>query len=257
MKEDATRGMFQKEAENISRMEKSAKAIEKMPSEIVQELFKHTTRQIIVSKGWCLGMLKAWHDVMPKAIQDNLKVNNIPLNIFIKMQIDKMVYDELLKRRPSTEIVSGFGFKEMNGYMENYKNFRQTICGCGYECLFMEERFRKGFCGNTSYAVEGFARGYSELISTLAQGDEHYTHKSDPKEEDIWKNWQYFLKHDCLDYCIEGTYIPMYSDGTPFYRNQYKTGFWTEERNTGLYESLRKKVTTDDLVKLREICNNI
>lgn len=251
--------LLQKEAKNITRMKATAEALEKMPNETAKELLKHTERQIVVAKSRYLGMLKAWYDVMPEDIQETLKVHHIPLNMLIKMKIDQMVYDELLKCRPVPELVSGFGFYERDSYMGNYRRFREMICGCGYNCSFIEERFREGFCGNTSYAVEGFARGYSELISLLAQGDEHYTHKSDPKEEDIWKNWKYFLKNDCVDYSIEGTYIPMYNGGAPvsFKFQRCRSGFCTEERNTGLYESLRKKVTTDDLVKLQEICDNI
>lgn len=223
-------------------------------------LLKEISQNISILEGKRLGMLKAWHDIMPVSFQSELKVRGLPLNMAIKMKIDQLVLFEISKlRKTSNAIFIGFGFKKRKTYLETYNRFRQMICGCGYNCKFIEKRFRDGFIGSSSYVVEGFATGYSEMFQIFASGDKHYTHHTDPIEEDIWKNWEYFLSRECFEYSLEGLYIPMYNGGAPkaFYEGQFKTGFHTELRNKGIYESLRTKVTDTDFKELLNICKSL
>jgi len=185
--------------------------------------------------GYVFGSLKANLDCLPDEIASRQKMNGIPLDLMIKMKVDEYVLDvrETIKVNEMTVA---------EDYMAKYRRLSECICGFGYNMSFIEDRFESFFPKGMHMFVLGFAVGYSETFHEIAANANIPTEYTDPKSQDIWKNWQYFLKRDVHEYRIDGRYLFMYHGGfncsgdecIPFGNN-------TRNVNENVYELLKAR----------------
>lgn len=211
----------------------------------VQALLKNEHEQNLFNKGHLLGYLKAWIDTLPEELAAKQLISGIPVNMLIKLKVDEEVLNILEKHYPR-----GF-WKTVTSeteYRSKYRRLCEMICGYGYNMYFIEERFKEMFpCGMDRF-VEGFARGYSESLEIIAAGYQYTSvERTDPKTQDIWKNWQFFLKHDCDTYTIDGEYFFMYHGG---YNCSNEPAPYGSEKacrqvNKGLYAALKNRNPDD------------
>ena len=79
-------------------------------------------------------------------------------------------------------------------------------------------------------------------IREIAAASGVETITTNPKTQDIWRNWEFFLKHDCHEYRLDGSYLYMYhggancsSDPNVPYGNNVKLV------NKGVYQKLKAR----------------
>ena len=196
------------------------------------------TEQVELSEeqlGYIFGMIKANLDTLPPVLAEEQKLNGIPLEMLVKLKVDEHVLEVRKHER----------FVEMTyetKYWNRYRRLCEMICGYGYNCSFITERFEQYFPKLVHCFVRGFANGYSSALHTIAAEEGIQTIRTDPVTQDIWKNWPFFEKSDCREYSLEGEYLYMYHGGwncsgdpnTPYGNN-------VKVVNTGLYEKLRAR----------------
>lgn len=207
----------------------------------VQAFLKNEHEKNLYNKGHLLGYMKAWIDTLPEKLAAKQLISGIPVNMLIKLKVDEEVLNILEKYYPR-----GFWTTVTceTEYRKKYRRLCEMICGYGYNMYFIEKRFKEMFPDGMDRFVEGFAYGYSESLSTIAAGYECYqAGETDPKTQDIWKNWQFFLTHDCDTYTLEGEYFFMYHGG---YNCSQKPAPYGSENacrqvNKGLYEALKNR----------------
>lgn len=156
--------------------------------------------------GYVYGSLKANLDCLPDEIANRQRVNGIPLNLLIKMKVDEFVLD-VREASHASEMTN------YTDYAGKYRRLSELICGFGYNMSFIEDRFESFFPKGSHRFVLGFAIGYSETFHEIAAQACVPTDFTDPKTQDIWKNWEYFLKRDVHEYHIDGAYLFMYHGG--------------------------------------------
>ena len=111
--------------------------------------------------GYVYGALKANLDCLPDAIASRQKINGIPLDLAIKMQVDTFVLDVREASRASDMTIA-------TKYDEKYRRLSELICGFGYNMYFIEDRFEEFFPKGSHMFVLGFATGYSETFHEIA-----------------------------------------------------------------------------------------
>jgi len=189
--------------------------------------------------GYVFGSLKANLDCLPDEIAACQKMNGIPLNLHIKMKVDEFVLDV-------REVSHA---QEMTGYTDyegKYRRLSECICGFGYNMSFIEERFESFFPNGIHRFVLGFAVGYSETFHEIAAQACIKTEFTDPKTQDIWRNWEFFLKRDVHEYRLDGNYLFMYHGGCnctgdssiPYGNNSHHV-------NKDVYEALKSRKSSD------------
>ena len=156
--------------------------------------------------GYVYGALKANLDCLPDAIASRQKINGIPLDLAIKMQVDTFVLDVREASRASDMTIA-------TKYDEKYRRLSELICGFGYNMYFIEDRFEEFFPKGSHMFVLGFATGYSETFHEIAAQAGITTDTTDPKTQDIWRNHPYFLERDAHEYRLDGPYLYMYHGG--------------------------------------------
>lgn len=156
--------------------------------------------------GYVLGALKANFDCLPEEIATRQKMNGIPLNLLIKMKVDEFVLDV-------REVSDAQEMTSYTDYEGKYRRLSECICGFGYNMSFIEERFESFFPKGIHRFVLGFAVGYSETFHEIAAQACISTEFTDPKTQDIWRNWEFFLKRDVHEYRLDGNYLFMYHGG--------------------------------------------
>lgn len=156
--------------------------------------------------GYVLGSLKGNLDCLPDEVASKQKMNGIPLDFLIKMKVDQHVLDV----REAANV--GDMTHEVE-YHRKYRRLSELICGFGYNMQFIEERFESFFPNGMHMFVLGFAVGYSETFHEIAAKAGISTEHTDPKTQDIWKNWPYFLDREVHEYRIDGEYLFMYHGG--------------------------------------------
>ena len=97
-------------------------------------------------------------------------------------------------------------------YERKYRRLSEVICGYGY-CMKFDEKGFKNFFPECEKFVNGFANGYSEVFHEIAAQAGVKTDFTDPKTQDIWKNWGFFLKREVNEYRLDGKYLFMYHGG--------------------------------------------
>lgn len=182
-------------------------ALEKLtiPSESIEAMKAQQEGTCKYNMGAILGTLKAFNDTLPEEIAAMQRVNEVPLDMLIKIKIDQIVTEQRKKNRPM-EMTSE------TSYMAKYRRLSEMICGYGYNMYFLEDRFKEFFPG-VHKIVLGFAEAYSEYFHKLASVMGIQTVTTSPKTQDIWKNWMYFLDPKTTKYSLEGTYLYMYHGG--------------------------------------------
>lgn len=189
--------------------------------------------------GYVFGSLKANLDCLPDEIAARQKMNGIPLNLLIKMKVDEFVLDV-------REVSHA---QEMTGYTDyegKYRRLSECICGFGYNMSFIEKRFESFFPNGIHRFVLGFASGYSETFHEIAAQACIHTEVTDPKTQDIWRNWEFFLKRDVHEYRLDGNYLFMYHGGfnctedrsIPYGNNSHYV-------NKDVYETLKARKCSD------------
>lgn len=189
--------------------------------------------------GYVLGNLKANFDSLPDEIAAKQKINGIPLNLFIKMKVDEYVLD--VREKSYVEELT-----YVADYEGKYRRLSELICGFTFNNGFIEERFERFFPNGTHMFVLGFAVGYSEEFHEIASKTNIATEHTEPKSQDIWKNWEYFLKRNVYEYRIDGHYLFMYHGGFSSAANENipygKNGHYVNEN---VYERLRARNSSE------------
>lgn len=182
-------------------------ALEKLtiPSESIEAMKAQQEGTCKYNMGAILGTLKAFNDTLPEEVAAMQRINDVPLDMLIKVKIDQIVTEQRKKNRPM-EMTSE------TSYMAKYRRLSEMICGYGYNMYFLEDRFKEFFPG-VHKIVLGFAEAYSEYFHKLASVMGIQTVTTSPKTQDIWKNWMYFLDPKTTKYSLEGTYLYMYHGG--------------------------------------------
>lgn len=176
-----------------------------IPSESIEAMKAQQDGTCKYNMGAILGTLKAFNDTLPEEIAAMQRINNVPLDMLIKVKIDQIVTEQRKKNRPM-EMTSE------TSYMAKYRRLSEMICGYGYNMYFIEDRFKE-FFPRVHTIVLGFAEAYSEYFHKLASVMGIQTVTTSPKTQDIWKNWMYFLDSKTTKYSLEGTYLYMYHGG--------------------------------------------
>jgi len=185
--------------------------------------------------GYILGSLKANLDCLPEDIAARQKMNGIPLNLLIKMKVDEFCLDVRETAHPEEMTL-------YTGYEEKYRRLSELICGFGYNMSFIEDRFERFFPKGTHMFVLGFAVGNSETFHEIAAQAAVSTDYTDPKTQDIWKNWMYFLKRDVHEYRLDGAYLFMYHGGwNPTSDKSIPYGNNCRKVNMNVYDLLRAR----------------
>lgn len=189
---------------------------------------KHQMRYI-------LGLIKANYDTLPDALASQQKLGGVPLDLLVKLKVDEFVLIPREEKRVSDMTIE----KE---YWSKYRRLSETICGFGYNMYFIKERFERFFPDGMHEFVLGFAEGYSFGFHAIAAASGVETITTNPKTQDIWRNWEFFLKHDCHEYRLDGSYLYMYhggancsSDPNVPYGNNVKLV------NKGVYQKLKAR----------------
>lgn len=189
--------------------------------------------------GYVFGSLKANLDCLPEEIAARQKMNGIPLDFLIKMKVDEFV----LNVREVSHAQEMTGYTDYEG---KYRRLSECICGFGYNMSFIEERFESFFPNGIHRFVLGFAVGYSETFHEIAAQTCIKTEFTDPKTQDIWRNWEFFLKRDVHEYRLDGNYLFMYHGGfnctgdssIPYGNNSHYV-------NKDVYETLKSRKSSD------------
>lgn len=189
--------------------------------------------------GYVFGSLKANLDCLPEEIAARQKMNGIPLDFLIKMKVDEFV----LNVREVSHAQEMTGYTDYEG---KYRRLSECICGFGYNMSFIEERFESFFPNGIHRFVLGFAVGYSETFHEIAAQACIKTEFTDPKTQDIWRNWEFFLKRDVHEYRLDGNYLFMYHGGfnctgdssIPYGNNSHYV-------NKDVYETLKSRKSSD------------
>ena len=182
----------------LAKVNNDGKAITYM----MEEYEGHINRR----RGFILGQLKALVDTCPKQVADQLRMGGVPIDLAIKMRIDELVREPREQQRAPE-------FTGETSYWGKYRRLSELICGFGYNMTFIEERFKQFFPSGIHWTVLGFAEGYSAAFHAIAAENGIHTEKTDPKAQDVWKNWQFFLQPDCREYRLDGRYLYMYHGG--------------------------------------------
>ncbi|MGN1327917.1 MAG: hypothetical protein ACI4VQ_07590 [Clostridia bacterium] len=221
-------------------------SLKRIPGEGNETLAAMVKEHVALSKrqeGYILGMLKAYVDTLPNELASKQRFNGVPIDLMVKLKIDELVLN--IRENPITR-PQPCNFTIHTDYWGRYKSLSEYICGYGYNMYFIEERFLQFYPCGMHWTVLGFAEGYSVAFHAIAKEAGIQTQKTDPKTQDIWKNWPYFLKHDVHEYTLEGEYYFMYHGGincsgnpnVPFGSNLQKV-------NAGVYEMLRNRNPED------------
>lgn len=156
--------------------------------------------------GYVFGALKANLDCLPDEIASRQKLNGIPLELFIKMKVDEFVLD-------IREVSKPLELTVFTDYERKYRRLSECICGFGYSMRFNQGRFENFYPKGIHMFVHGFAEGYSETFHEIAAQACVLVDFTDPKTQDIWKNWEFFLKRDNHEYRLDGKYLFMWHGG--------------------------------------------
>lgn len=190
--------------------------------------------------GYVLGLMKAYYDTLPPVVAEKQKINNIPVELLIKLKVDAEVLDNREK------IKNVVDFTHETDYWARYRRLSETICGFGYNMHFIPERFKMFYPNGMHKFVSGFAEGYSNGFHTIAEESGIKTEKTNPIEQDIWKNWEYFLTHESHEYRLNGKYLFMYHGGATT-RDHLDAPYGNNVKivNENVYEALRNRAAED------------
>lgn len=185
--------------------------------------------------GYTLGLIKANLDSLPVKVAMQQRINEIPVDVMIKMKVDH----EVLEQREKLGTNDMTPAKE---YDKKYRRLSELICGYGYNCSFIPERFREFYPKGMHRFVRGFANGYSSALHTIAEEEGIKMQRTDPVTQDIWKNYPYFLDHGCREYSLEGKYLFMYHGGWNCSGNPHTPyGNNVQMINQNLYQKLQAR----------------
>lgn len=189
--------------------------------------------------GYTLGIMKAYVDTLPAEVANHQRINGVPLDLLIKLKVDEAV----LNQREMIKNVCNFTFETL--YWSRYRRLSEAICGYGYNLYFIQERFEQFYPNGMHNFVAGFARGYSSAFHTIATECGIETVTTEPVEQDIWKNYPYFLSHEVHEYRLDGKYLFMYHGGCNFTGKDLPCGNNVQIVNKGVYEKLQSRPVDD------------
>lgn len=200
-----------------------------------QALVKEQKLNHLYQLGYILGCMKADYDCMPDELAAQQKFNGIPVNLLVKMKIDEMVLD-------AREEAHADDFTRETEYSRKYRRLCEMICGYGYNMSFIEDRFERFYPNGSHKVVEGFATGYSETFHDICNVYGIETATTDPKTQDIWKNFEFFTKREVHEYTLEGLYHYMYNGGVNCSGNpNVPYGSNMRMVNEGVYQKLKAR----------------
>lgn len=219
----------------IREISKTIQALSSVNNKTAAALIAEQNLNYRYKMGYWFGSLKANLDCLPEEIASRQSLFGVPLNLLIKTKVDEFVLDIRESSQPDELTLA-------TDYKKKYRRLSELICGFGYNMSFLEERFEQFFPKGTHKFVLGFAIGYSETFCKIAELANIPTDSTDPKTQDIWKNWEYFLKRDVYEYRLDGTYLFMYHGGfncstdknVPYGNNMRNV-------NDGVYEALQSR----------------
>lgn len=191
--------------------------------------------------GYTLGLMKAYIDTLPAELAAKQKINGIPVDLLIKIKVD----EEVLNKREASRKAHDFTYE--TEYWKRYRRLSESICGYGYNMYFIEERYHEFYPEGIHDFVSGFANGYSNGFHTIAT-EAGITDLviTKPVEQDIWKNWPFFLNREVHEYRLDGKYLYMYHGGWNCSGDRdMPYGDNVRMVNHGVYEKLQARPVSD------------
>lgn len=224
---------------NYADAKKTETALRSLPQNVTTKaIINEQSEKNDFQIGYILGQIKAWYDTLPEAIAKTQKIEDIPVNLLVKL-------NELVLSNLDSYHKNITGYKD---YWKRYRSLSEYICGFGYNMSFIPERYHRYFPKGTHHIVEGFANGYSTGFHTLCEETGISTDaKTHPIEQDIWKNWQFFVDPGYHEYRLDGKYLFMYHGGyncTPDRSIPY--GNNVRILNVGVYQKLQNRTYDSD-----------
>lgn len=226
---------IKKQQKKIAVIEKLVKNTNNQTAQVQLFLEKNVLEEM---KFKYLGKLKAWIDSLPEEVASDVTIDDVPLELYIKMFVDSKVLDILEAERGAYVKYPSFGFSSELKPIEAYEKLVRYISGYGYCLNFVEERYKEFFKEDIADCITAFAKGYHEMICTLANSVGFaFNLPCRRTEEEVFRNWTYFLRRDSMEYSLEGIFINPYVGHTlgSIYREEYY--------NHDLYKTLRKRRT--------------
>lgn len=232
---DATMNLMEEFRKTVSEKkatEKTITSLSRFQNDVAVAAVREYEMKELYTQGYALGMLLSYAQLAPEEI----KVEEISASIWVKMQMDQLVLEKLKNSNNVT-----WKNRLQDSYEYTYRRLSELICGYGYNLYFIEERFQRFFAEGTHNVVQGFAEGYSHVFHSMAVYGGIKADVTNPKEQDIWKNYLYFISPTCLEYRIDGMYHFAYNlhgsehlfgGELPYYSNQ-------KEVNVGVYEQIK------------------
>lgn len=215
------------------------KALEAIDNKTAFALINEQKLKYQYQMGYVLGALKANYDTLPEDIAARQKINNVPLNLLIKMKVDEFVLNV-------REVSNPNDLTNCTEYDDRYRRLSELICGFGYNMEFLEDRFELFFPNRTHKFVLGFAEGYAETFHKIAEEACVEVEYTDAKSQDIWKNLKFFLERDVHEYRLDGKYLFMYHGGHNCSADKsIKYGKDGRYVNENVYENLKSRKSSD------------
>ena len=186
---------FNSTLSEIREISKTIQALSSVNNKTAAALIAEQNLNYRYKMGYWFGSLKANLDCLPEEIASRQSLFGVPLNLLIKLKVDEFVLNIRESSQPDELTLE-------TDYKKKYRRLSELICGFGYNMSFLEDRFEHFFPKGTHKFVLGFAIGYSETFRKIAELANVPTDDTDPKTQDIWRNWQYFLKRDIHEYRV-------------------------------------------------------
>lgn len=180
--------------------------------------------------GNLLGGMKATLDTLPESYAMHQKVNNVPLNEWIKQEVNERVFFRFLQM-----------YKNKEDYLEAMKRqrelLRHDIMLGEYEEEFANKLIARIFPNGIDKFVTSFACAYNTTFHMIANESGVQTAITEPMTQDIWRNWEYFWNPEENEYRLDGEFAQFY-DGEEF-SQELDDGNRLIKINEGVYEALK------------------
>ena len=169
-------------------------------------------------------------DTLPESYAMHQKVNNVPLNEWIKQEVNERVFFRFLQM-----------YKNKEDYLEAMKRqrelLRHDIMLGEYEEEFANKLIARIFPNGIDKFVTSFACAYNTTFHMIANESGVQTAITEPMTQDIWRNWEYFWNPEEKEYRLDGEFAQFY-DGEEF-SQELDDGNRLIKINEGVYEALK------------------
>ena len=155
--------------------------------------------------GNLLGCMKATLDTLPDSQAMHQKVNNVPLNEWIKQEVNERVFCHFLQI-----------YENKEDYLEAMKKQKELlkldIVSGEYEEEFANKLLARIFPHGIDKFVTSFACAYNTTFHMIANEAGVQTAITEPMTQDIWRNWDYFWNPEEKEYRLDGEFAHFHDE---------------------------------------------